>query len=958
MDKLWLVKDRKGRIQGPYTAEEICDYIQEEHFTASAFVALYPSGKWKSISSHPLFYKAILKSLNVQPPSQTEMPKMEVEDDLPKEEEQKEVLEPTVIIPKRKLKRKRKKIKIRSFHSDDPNDFEEKEFLDEEEKSDWIKNIRLPLILILSVVLALILIVPGKKRGNRLSTLQVRILSPQKQGPLLTPEETKKQFRQSAVLYKKDTVSSYIKAQRQTVQLLERTKNHHLGYSQLCLIHLELWPFAYQDFKDQEARRGVQDRVSRMDKGGVTAGLCSAVNAFLSGKYQESLMIVESSLNALAQAPDQSPVFLYYMKAKALKALQREQEAQNYLQGVYGFLPNWIAPFMLEARIFYEAQRFPAAAKICQKVLSLYPGHSAAALYLGVIEYNHFGKLRKSEKRLKSVLSNLKELVDPQILMEAYTALTRISLTRNDEAEALKYAEKAYALDPTNAAMADIMFKLSGTTKLKKGEIKTRQLIYKGDILMDQGRCSEAQEYYKKAYVTDKKRNALAATRMAKCFWKQGMSGEAIQWLKRATAADPAMMEAYFLLADYYSVRYLFDEAADVLKAARQKKPNSYEVFKGYALLAFRQKNYPVAVSYAEKSLNFYTSDVEVYVLLSKSYRALEEFSKAYEYAVKATEEDVNSVPGQISFALALGSAYGFSQGEKYFNKMIQNFPVIMEYRQALGEYYFEEKKYEEAESIFANIIAQSPEFKLAHIYLGRIYSHLADQTEDGSTLDRAITHFLKASLLDPADPEPLFYMGQLYMSLKKYSAAEDQFEKIIRLNENYPRIHYFIGTANFLQGGEENLDRALEAGKIESQKNPNLAGAYILMGKIYKTKAERETNPREKRAQFEFCKQEYQKAVRLRPKDVSLYIALVSCYVGSGETDSALQIIKQFVKVEGTSGYAELYQLEGKIYEMKGDYQSAGASYEKYFGLNPGASDRGRIESRLKPYYQFKKDP
>ena len=954
-----MVKDQKGRIQGPYTAEEICDYIQEERFTGAALIALYPSGKWKSISSHPVFYKAILKSLNEQPPAQKEEPKLEAEGDPSEEEEDKEVLEPTVIIPKNKLKRKRKKIKIRSSHYDYSSEFEEKSLPEEEEEdSNWLQRLRLPLIITVGCILLILMIFFPEKKEDSSSTRQVRLLSPKKRGPLLTEAEMKKQFKQVALFYKKDTISFYLKAQRQIVPLLERTKNYRLGYSQLCLIHLELWPFAHQDSKDQNARREVQDRISQIDKGGVSAGLCSAINAFMSGQYEKSLMIVESSLNALGQKPDESPVFLYYLKAKTLKALQRGQEAQNYLQGIYGLLPNWIAPYMLEARIFYEAQQFSAAAKIYQKVLSLFPQHPSASLHLGVIEYNHFKKLQKSEKRLKTVLSNLKELLDPRILIEAYTVLTRTSLTQNDEEEALKYAEKAYALDPANASIADIIFKLSGTTKIKTGKIKTRQLIYKGDILVDQGRCNEAQEYYKKAYIADKKKNALAAIRMAKCFWKRGMSGEAIQWLKRATAADPKMMEAYFLLADYYSVRYLFNEAADVLKSARQKNPNSYEVLKGYALLAFRQKNYTVAVSYAEKSLSFYTSDVEVYVLLSKSHRALKEFSKAYDYATKATEEDINSVPGQISFALALGSAYGFSQGEKHFNKLIQNFPIIMEYRQALGEYYFEERRYEDAESVFTNIVAQSPEFKPAHIFLGRVYSHFAIQTEDGNTLDRAITHFLKASLLDPADPEPLFYMGRLYMDVKKYAAAEDQFEKIIRLNENYPRIHYYIGLSNFLQGGEDNLERALEAGKTESQKNPNLAGAYILLGKIYKTKADKESNPRERRTQFELCKQEYQKAVRLRPKDVSLYIALVSCYVGSGETDSALQIIKQFVKGEGTSGYAELYQLEGKIYEMKGDYQSAGAAYERYFGLNPGASDRGQIESRLKPYYQFKKDP
>lgn len=963
---MWLVKDQKGRIQGPYTAEEICTYIKENHFTGSARISLYPSGKWKAISSHPAFYKAILKNLN-EKPSEVDEPKPAWEAEPIKEEEEPQeeepALEPTVIIPKDKLKkRKRKKIRIRTSHYDRSNDFKEENSFFEKDRnksrdSNLVKQLRLPILTAAAFILVWMVLF-SEEKDDYSPGRQVRLLSPQKKKQLLSKDEMQKQFKQVATLYKQDTMSSYLKAQRQIVPILERTKSFYSGYAQLCLIHLELWPFAYQDSIDQKARLDVQDRISRIDKGGVSAGLCSAVNAFMSGKYEKSLMIVESSLSALDQKPDESPVFLYYVKAKTLKALQREPEAQNYLQGIYSLLPNWIAPYMLEARIFYEAQNFPFAAMRYQKVLSLFPQHPSAALYLGVIEYNHFRKLQKSEQRLKSVLSNLTELLDPRILVEAYSTLTKISLAQNDEEEALKYAEQAYALDPSNATITDMIFKLSGTTNIKKGKVKTRQLIYKGDILVDQGRCDEAQDYFKRAYLADKKKNALAAVRMAKCFWKRGMSREAIQWLKRATAADPKMTEAYLLLADYFSIRYLFNEAAEVLKAAHQKNPNSYEIFKGYALLAFRQKSYAVAISYAEKALKFYTSDVDVYVLLSKAYRALKEFSKAYEYAAKATEENVNSVSGQISFALAVGSAYGFSQGEEYFNKLIQNFPIIMEYRQALGEYYFNQSKYDEAEGVFMNIVAQSPEFKPAHLYLARVYSHFAVQNEDGKTLDRAVTHFLKASLLDPADPEPLFYMGRLYLDVKKYSAAEDQFDKVIKLNGNYPLIHYHIGLANFLQGGEENLDRALKAGQTESQKNPNLSDAYILLGNIYKSRAEAESNPRKKRAQFEFCKQEYQKAVRLRPKDVSLYVSLVSCYVGSGETDAALQIVKQFIKEEGTSGYAELYQLQGNIYEMKGDYQSAGAAYEKYFGLNPGAPDRLQIEARLKPYYEFKKNP
>ena len=59
MDKLWLVKDKKGRIFGPYTEQEVCFHIDQGEFTGEELFSSYPTGRWEPLSTHPVFYEKI-----------------------------------------------------------------------------------------------------------------------------------------------------------------------------------------------------------------------------------------------------------------------------------------------------------------------------------------------------------------------------------------------------------------------------------------------------------------------------------------------------------------------------------------------------------------------------------------------------------------------------------------------------------------------------------------------------------------------------------------------------------------------------------------------------------------------------------------------------------------------------------------------------------------------------------
>jgi len=63
-EKLWLVKDKRGRIFGPYNEQEICVPIEDGEFKEEEFFSPYPTEKWKPLSAHPVFYDKVLAKYN------------------------------------------------------------------------------------------------------------------------------------------------------------------------------------------------------------------------------------------------------------------------------------------------------------------------------------------------------------------------------------------------------------------------------------------------------------------------------------------------------------------------------------------------------------------------------------------------------------------------------------------------------------------------------------------------------------------------------------------------------------------------------------------------------------------------------------------------------------------------------------------------------------------------------
>lgn len=563
------------------------------------------------------------------------------------------------------------------------------------------------------------------------------------------------------------------------------------------------------------------------------------------------------------------------------------------------------------------------ASRRYRDILKANPKHKESQIKLGLISYRFFRHYQEAKKMLRAALA-LNVAVPRRVISEANQGLAEIAIYEKNNKEALKYAKDCYYANTSNQACHKMISSLGGKTDRENLKGKGSQLIIEGDQFVREGDCNSAQAIYKTAYELNN-RNGMAAMKAAQCLWKLSLSSEAIKWMNIAIKADPMLIRAYTLLADYYSVRFDFTSAGRVLEKANRMSKRNYDVMRGYALLELRRNNPSGAITYCQRALKLNSGDSDSYTLLAKAQMLAGDFKSAHGSAARAIELEATSVEGQIVYAKALASVQGVDVAVNYLNRIVERFPDNFEYRQGLGEILLNDERFMDAERELRYVIRLSRKPKKAYLMLAEA---LAKQEK----YNLAQESLLRAAAIDPSDPEALFRAGSLYIEIKNPEQARAQLQRVLRVNPNYPRVHYSLGRAALMMGDAKG---ALEESMLERRQNPNLSDAYILAAEAYTAMK-----------QYSMCAGEYQKALKLQPGSQSIYINIAKCYRLMGNHEVALKMLKYATNIDNSN--AELYKELGSLYEKQGYREEATTSYERYFILKPNAVDRKQIEKRM----------
>lgn len=964
--KRWLIKDKDGRVRGPFYTDDILARIQRGEITGEEKISLFPNTDWIPISNDPQFYDQLLDSLDEERSRVDSEVQAKVDfgdslvDDLPSDfVETKPRIElppeptkagktvqptrgraekisstkttpdaPPVIEPKVAAKEEKKvndkKEKRSSRDKSKKTENKELPVIELKKIKDVIQRAkakRYPLPIAVSVLVVLLLAFFLWPSANT-SSERIHLLAPRPQRPALAAADVKMREQKALAQYIADNFSSYIKAQSELVQILEGDPKNAGVIALTCLTYFELWPYAHQDSADLLTISNVAQMASRIDPAGIEAGTCRVVDLLVRGRVVEAKGVAEMVLDTFGRSGT-PPIAFYYFKALLFEEAKDYSAAISYAQSAQQLWSQWLRVHMLEASLLAKLNRFNEAANKYRSILKANSNHKVAQIELGIIEYTQLQNYQKGRDLLEMALSS-KERAPSETMARAYLTLAEIMLRHKNQKEALAYAQKAYALNPSNVRIKEIILSLGGEKKLQETQVKDTQLLYEGDLLVKEGDCNAAQAHYKAAYDMNNK-NAVAAMKAAECLWAVSLSSDAIKWLDLAIRADPKLTDAYVLLADYYSQKFNFQAASQILAKGATQTPNSYKVFRGFALVELRRNNFEASAKYASRAVAVYEADVESHVILARARLGMNEQAKAFESAGKAIEIDMNNRQAQVTYAQALAATQGIQTGIDYLNRLVNTYPTLTEYRLALGQMYAQDQSYNMAEQLFQQVIKIEDKPKLAYLELGKVY-HAQNRREE------ARDAYFKAAALDPSDAQPLFLAGRLYLEARQASEAREQFRRVMRVNADYPLVNYYMGNAALQMGS---TSEALEQAKIEKAKNPNLADPYLLSAEAYT-----------EMKQYSACAGEYQQAVRLRQMNSDIYVKMARCYRLSGNIDAAMSMVNEASRQE--SGNPEVWKEQGAIFEMKQEAVKAIEAYNQYLVLAPNAPDREQIQTRI----------
>ncbi len=939
--KVWIVKDGEGRIFGPFSHAQILKQIEDGSISGNEMIATYPGGDWKAISAASEFYDLLLEVLASGRGPKTGSPKRPSQGEAPALEDDDQDESPTPVTPTRERGRVIRESGSAKSTSDTLDADHEvgssksgikKEKTSRKEQNSGpvieltdMKSLRrstlkgtakLPIILIsvaAFLVVAALLIQPEVKTGR------IRLLAPRKGQPALASTEIKERFRAGLAGFVQDTFPGYMKAQEQFSHIVEGAPKNGEGYASLCLAYRELWPYTAQDSTDLSVIHQVMLEANRAEPVSLNSATCEIVFLLASNRLRDARGKTDTWLEVQAAAPT-----LFDFSAEFLRAEKKLIEAASYSEKTRVLWPQWLKPYVVEARLRAELRQYQVALQLYQTVIKANPQHQVAKIELAVLEFAQFRQVDKAFEMLLGAL-NSEVKIPRDTAVAGHLAVAQIYEQRNKKAQALEHAQKAFALNSSNVHARALVVRLGGSVEKSAARRDGGEIVFQGDQHARNGDYFAAQAEYKAAFEADPK-NATAAMKAGKALWQLNQSAEAIEWMKKAIKTDPKMTTAYVVLADYYSQRFDYLSAVRTLQKIQQIAPRSYEVWRGYAQVDLRRNNFKDSIQFAKKAIELYEADVETHVLLAEAQRGALQYTEALASANRAVELDSSNVAAQSLKARILASVQGVEAALEYSESLIRAYQQVPEYLVTKGEILFEEERYAQAVSALNEARSIDPTNKKATILLGKSLQ------AQGINQD-SLKAFLDAAEMDPSDANPIFLAGLLYFQDSKFAEAIRQFTRVLAINPRYPRAHYQLGLVHLKMG---TFDLALQESELERAINPNLADAFELAAETYYA-----------RRQYANCASHYQKAVALRPADTDMFVKMARCYRLSGSVESALSLLKQAAARE--SGSAAIYKELGATYHTRGLASEAIEAYNRYLQLAPSANDRGEIDGLIR---------
>lgn len=363
--------------------------------------------------------------------------------------------------------------------------------------------------------------------------------------------------------------------------------------------------------------------------------------------------------------------------------------------------------------------------------------------------------------------------------------------------------------------------------------------------------------------------------------------------------------ESFEKIIDYYDEQEDLNKALEVAETAIEYYPYSAALLIKKADLLLATRKYREALDVLERAELFDATDINLYILKTDAYLAMD----MHEKAVNLLEQAVNAFEGEEKIELLFELADVYDDYEE-FDKVFDCLKVILEEEMTNEEALYKicfwtdfTGRNEESIRLHSHIIDHHPYNELAWFNLAAAYQGL-------KLYEKAIDAYQYALVIDEKFDYAYRNIGDAYIRLRKYKEAIEALEKVLELSKPEEVIYEAIGHCydrmkNFAQA-RFHYRKASHLNPDDSKLLYKIACTYYNEGQWNSAVKQLESALKMQRSHAEYnllmgeCKlnlnefkeavQYLSVAVRMRPKNISGWEALIRCLYVAGFYPEAKQ--------------------------------------------------------------------
>lgn len=438
--------------------------------------------------------------------------------------------------------------------------------------------------------------------------------------------------------------------------------------------------------------------------------------------------------------------------------------------------------------------------------------------------------------------------------------------------------------------------------------------------------------------------------------------------------------EDFERIIDHFDEKDDLPEALEAAETGLSQFPYSSQLMIKKADLLLATRRYKEALAILEVAELYDASDLNLYILKTDAYLALDQQAKAIELLETALE--LFEGEEKIDLLFELADVYDdYEEFDKVFDclKLVleadaaneealykicfwtdftgRNEESIRLHQQIIEEYPFSElawfnlaaafqglKLYEKAIDAYQYAVAIDEKFDYAYRNMGDAYLRLRKYKEAIEVLEK---------VLELTRPEDVIYeaIGHCYHRMENYAQARFHYKKAVHLNPDDSKLHYKIAVTYML---EEQWQAAIKQLENAMRIHRSVPEYNLAMGEC-----KMHLN------QFKDAIQYFSTVVRHKTKNVAGWEALIRCLIKAEFYDEAIE--QCLAAMKATDGkplflfyYSTVLFIQGKTKEallkLETAMEKAPKHLKKFIELNPSILQNNQVVDIVARYKKGKK--